>query len=407
MAGMVIIGGGECGVAAALTLREKGYTGPVTLIGDETHLPYERPPLSKAVMCSDDEPLPKTIASSDRLSSDSIGLLTSNPVHSIDRLNKTVLLADDSKITYDQLLLATGATSRRLPKALSGVIYLRTHEDALLIRSRLKAGSRAVIIGAGFIGLELAASARRRGVKVSVIEAQPRILMRGVPREIATVVAARHAVEGVKIWCDRGIAAIEETSSCVRVLTTDRSQFEADICIVGIGSVPTTDLAYAAGLKIDNGVAVDECLRTSDPDILAAGDCCSFPLAIYDGLRVRLESWRNAREQGMLAAGNMLGANLRHQAIPWFWSDQYDMTLYVAGLPTERCTTIRRDLPDGTFLLFHLADDGRLLAASGLGAGSAAAKDIRWAEMLIAKRAKPPPDQLAAPDVKLKTLLAA
>ena len=407
MAGMVIIGAGECGVAAALTLREAGYAGPVTLIGDEPHLPYERPPLSKAAIAAEDEPSPKTIAAGDRLAAASIDLKPSNPALRIKRREKTVLLADGNAVAYEKLLLATGAIPRRLPKAPPGVVYLRTFDDALHIRSRLRPNCRTAIIGAGFIGLELAASARRRGAAVQVIEAQPRILKRGVPEEIATAVAARHSAEGVEIACGRSITAIEESNSCIRVLTADGGRFEADICIVGIGAAPATALAQTAALDIDNGVAVDECLRTSDPDIFAAGDCCSFPLTIYDGRRARLESWRNAQEQGALAARNMLGANLRHEAVPWFWSDQYDLTLYVAGLPPEQCTTIRRDLPEGAFLLFHLAADGRLVAASGLGAGYALAKEIRLAEMLIAQRAKPQPGELASPGVRLKTLLAA
>jgi 3-phenylpropionate/trans-cinnamate dioxygenase ferredoxin reductase component len=405
--GMVIIGAGECGAAAALALRAAGYAGPVTVIGAERHSPYERPPLSKAAITAEDEPSPKTIADSDRLAAASITLTTSNRAVNISRLEKTISLADGGSVRYDKLLLATGAIPRRLPKTPPNAVYLRTYDDALRIRSRLKPDCRVAIIGAGFIGLELAASARKRGAKVRVIEAQPRILMRGVPEEIATAVAQRHAAEGVEISCGCGVAAFEESDAGGRLLMMDGGQLEADICIVGIGVAPATDLAEAAGLEIDNGVAVDECLRTSDPHIFAAGDCCSFPLAIMEGVRTRLESWRNAQEQGALAARNMLGANLRHEAVPWFWSDQYDLTLYVAGLANERCKTIRRDLADGAFLLFHLAGDGRLVAASGIGPGHAAAKDIRLAELMIAKRARPAPGELAAPDVKLKALLAA
>lgn len=407
MAGMVIIGAGECGVAAALALREVGFAGPVTLIGDERHLPYERPPLSKAAMTGEEEPSPKTIASHERLAAAAIALTTSNPAMSIDRQSKRVLLSDGNSLAYERLLLATGASPRRLPNAPPGVAYLRTHDDALHIRSRLAPGRRALIIGAGFIGLELAASARRRGAIVSVIEAQPRILMRGVPEQIASVVAARHAAEGVGISCGSRITSLEEDNSRIRIRTADGQLFEADLCIIGVGSAPSIALAQAAGLEIDNGIAVDGSLRSSDPEIFAAGDCCSFPLAIYDGVRTRLESWRNAQEQGALAARNMLGAGLQHLAVPWFWSDQYDMTLFVAGLPDERNAIVRRDLPGGAFLLFHLAGDGRLHAASGIGPNNAVAKDIRLAEMLIARRAKPRPDQLAAPEVKLKTLLAA
>ncbi len=168
-----------------------------------------------------------------------------------------------------------------------------------------------------------------------------------------------------------------------------------------------TQLAEAAGLGVENGIAVDGNLRTSDPSIFAAGDCCSFPLAVYGGRRVRLEAWRNAQEQGALAARNMLGAEEAHAAVPWFWSDQYDLSLHIAGLADGATTHVRRDLGDGAFILFHLADDGRLLAASGIGPGNAVARDIRLAEMLIAKGARPAPGDLADNEVKLKKLLAA
>jgi 3-phenylpropionate/trans-cinnamate dioxygenase ferredoxin reductase subunit len=404
--GMVIVGAGECGARAAFTLREAGYAGPVALIGEEPHLPYERPPLSKEAITAEEAPTPSTIATRERLAAASIEIIA-QPAIGIDRRNTTVSLADGAAIPYEKLLLATGATPRRLSQAPIGVGYLRTFEDALWIRSRLRAGCRVVIIGGGFIGLELAASAVRRGAAVTIIEAQSRIMMRGVPQEIAASVEARHRSEGGDIRCGHGIVGMEAENSTIRVRTADGRVLTVDLCVIAIGAVPVTGLADAAGLDICNGIAVDEYLRTSDPDIFAAGDCCSAPLAIYNRRRVRLEAWRNAQEQGALAALNMLGGNQRHQAIPWFWSDQYEMTLYVAGLPDEGCTTVRRDLAHGAFLLFHLASDGRLVAASGIGRGNAVAKDIRLAEMLIARRAKPVPDQLTAPGLKLKTLLPA
>jgi 3-phenylpropionate/trans-cinnamate dioxygenase ferredoxin reductase subunit len=263
------------------------------------------------------------------------------------------------------------------------------------------------IIGGGFIGLELAAAARLQGSPVTVIEAQQRILMRGVPAEIAEVIGAAHEDHGVRILCGQGIAAIEDFDGGIRIRLADGETVEADLCIVGIGATPNVELAKGAGLGIENGIAVDENLRSSDPDILAAGDCCSFPLSIYGGRRVRLEAWRNAQEQGELAAKNMIGASEAHIAVPWFWSDQYHLGLQIAGLPDEGSATIRRDLGEEAFILFHLAGDGRLVAASGIGPGNAVAKDIRLAEMLIARRACPPRDKLAAPDAKLKALLAA
>lgn len=406
--GMVVIGAGECGGRAALALRELGYDGPVTLVGDEPHLPYERPPLSKDAMVAD-APLIKAIASDAILAERSIRHIHSVLAVAIDRTAHVVRLSDGSALAYDKLLLATGSVPRKLPMpGLGGrCVYLRTFNDALAIRAHLNAGNRIAIVGGGFIGLELAAAARRLGAAVTVIEAQPRILMRGVPAEIAQVIHQAHEAEGVKILCGEGIAAIAEDGAEVRIALAGGHDIVADLAVIGIGAVPVTGLAAEAGLTIDNGVAVDAELRTSDRDIFAAGDCCSFPLAIYGGRRVRLEAWRNAQEQGALAARNMLGAGEAHSAVPWFWSDQYGLTLQIAGLSDEGRSIVRRDVGDGAFILFHLAEDGRLVAASGIGPGNAVARDIRLAEMLIAKQAKPAPEALGSHTVKLKSLLAA
>jgi 3-phenylpropionate/trans-cinnamate dioxygenase ferredoxin reductase subunit len=408
-ADMLIIGAGECGARAALSLRERGYDGPVTLIGDEAHLPYERPPLSKDAMVSETEPLPKLVGDREHFAGRRIECVTGTCAVSIDRAARRVALADGRTQSYDKLLLATGATPRRLPLpgADSGrCAYLRTHDDALRIRDALKAGSHVAILGGGFIGLEIAASARKRGASVTVIEALPRILTRGVTEAIAHIVDARHRREGVTLACGKAVLALRETASSIEIALADGSTVAADLLVIGIGAVPVTDLAQKAGLAIDNGIAVDAQLRTSDPDIYAAGDCCSFPLAIYGGRRVRLECWRNARDQGGLAARNMLGAGESASAVPWFWSDQYDLTLQIAGLPDEGTQSVRRDLSEDAFILFHLAGDGRLVAASGIARGNAVAKDIRLAEMLIAKGAKPDPAALAQPGIKLKSLLA-
>ncbi|SDO79562.1 3-phenylpropionate/trans-cinnamate dioxygenase ferredoxin reductase subunit [Phyllobacterium sp. YR620] len=406
---MVIIGAGECGVRAAFALRENGYGGTIALIGTEPHLPYERPPLSKEAMVSDDHPLPRTIASIEQFAEQRIDFIGNSTAASIDRPAKSVVLHDGRKIPYQRLLIATGALPRALPLAAGSkhCVTLRSYDDALRIRARFGPAARIAIIGGGFIGLELAASARKRGAAVTVIEAQPRILMRGVPQEIAEVIAARHRHEGVSLRCGTGIASITDTDDSVDITLADGTEIAADLAVIGIGAVPVTDLAEAAGLETANGILVNDWLQTSDPDIFAAGDCCAFPLAIYGGRRVRLEAWRNAQEQGSLAARNMLGGKEPHESVPWFWSDQYELGLQVAGLADEATQTIRRDLGDDAFILFHLAADGRLVAASGIGPGNAVAKDIRLAEMLIQRGARPVPAQLQSSHVKLKSLLAA
>ncbi|TPI66156.1 ferredoxin reductase [Mesorhizobium sp. B3-1-3] len=407
-AGMVIIGAGECGGRAALALRDLGFEGPVALVGDEPHLPYERPPLSKEAMTGE-APAIKAIASDALFAERSIRHIHSVRAVAIDRGAHVVRLSDGSSLPYEKLLLATGSVPRKLPMpGLGGrCVYLRTFNDALAIRAHLSAGNRVAIIGGGFIGLELAASARKLGATVTVIEAQPRILMRGVPAEIAEIIHKAHEAEGVAIRTGQGIAAIDDDGAEVGITLADGRKVIADLTVIGIGAVPVTGLAAEAGLTIDNGIAVDEHLRTADPDIFAAGDCCSFPLAVYGGRRVRLEAWRNAQEQGALAAKNMLGADAAHAAVPWFWSDQYGLTLQIAGLSDEGKSIVRRDLDDGAFILFHLAQDGRLVAASGIGPGNSVARDIRLAEMLIAKRASPAPEALGSQAVKLKSLLAA
>lgn len=409
-AGLVIVGGGECGARTALALREAAYDGPVTLIGAEPHLPYERPPLSKEALSGDAAVAPKTIATAERFAQARVRCLAGNAATAIDRRAKAVVLADGATVPYARLLIATGAMPRRLPLLAADherVAYLRTVDDAARIAGHLEPGARIVVIGGGFIGLELAASAVGRGAAVTLLETLPRILSRGVTGEIAQVVAERHRAAGVRILCGIGIAGLAPRDDAVDVVLGDGERLAADLVVVGIGAVPVTGLAEAAGLALDNGIAVDACLRTSDPDVFAAGDCCSFPLALYGGRRVRLESWRNAVDQAGLAARNLLGAEDPIASVPWFWSDQYELTLQIAGLPDEGTGTVRRDIGDGAFILFHRAADGRLAAASGIGPGNAVAKDIRLAEMLIARSARPDPALLASPATRLKSLLAA
>jgi 3-phenylpropionate/trans-cinnamate dioxygenase ferredoxin reductase subunit len=405
---IVIIGAGECGGRAALSMRERGFKGSVTLIGSETLAPYERPPLSKDGILLGAEP--RFVAKAEHFASLAIDLTLGVSATAVDRVSKSVSISDGTSVTYDKLLFATGARPRELP-ALSfqseRVRTLRSHADAMAIRSFLGQGRKLAIIGGGFIGLELAASARRLGTSVTVIEGLPRILSRGVPIEIAQAVASRHQAEGVDIRCHARITKIEEIEGVVRVFLENGSVIEADLLVVGIGSSPNTEIAADAGLAINNGIAVDTQLQTSDPHIYAAGDCCSFPSDHYGGRRIRLESWRSAQEQALVAAANLTGARQAFAAIPWFWSDQYDLTLQIAGLAEGSVAHVRRNVGDGAFILFHLDTDGRLIAASGIGIGNAVARDIRLAEMLIAARADPDPAELASPDTKLRKLLAA
>jgi 3-phenylpropionate/trans-cinnamate dioxygenase ferredoxin reductase component len=398
MAGMLIVGAGECGTRAALALRESGYGGQVTLLGSEPHAPYERPPLSKDALLAE-SPDPKPIGGSERLADAGIDFRPGLTATEIDRSARMVRCDGEAVLAYDKLLIATGARPR-LPAA-QGAITLRTLDDAAAIRTALGPGRRLAVVGGGFIGLELAASARRLGTAVTVIEAMPRLLTRGVPAEVAEVLEVRHRAEGVRFVLEARIAAIAAEG----VVLAGGGTVPADLVVVGVGVGPDTALAGAAGLALENGIAVDARLVTSDPAILAAGDCCSFPHPHYGQRRVRLESWRSAQEHGALAARNMLGHNEALATVPWFWSDQYDLTLQIAGLAADAVVQVRRELTDGAFVIFHVGPDGRLLAASGVGRGNSVARDIRLAERLIAKGTHPDPATLADPSTSLKKLL--
>ncbi|OHV24171.1 ferredoxin reductase [Rhizobium sp. RMa-01] len=407
MAHFVILGAGECGARAAFALRERGFDGEITLVGAEPLHPYERPPLSKAGSDASD---PKFIAAAEKYAESRIRLLTGLEAKEFDAASRTVTLSDGTTLSYDRLLLATGAAARSFPGVPDGTTFirsLRTHHDATALRKTMRPGKHIAIIGGGFIGLELAATARLLGAEVTVIEGLERVLKRGVPEEIAHLLTERHRAEGVDIRCGISIERLSEEGGKAVIRLSAGEAIEADLALVGIGARPNVEIAEKAGLALENGIAVDSYLRTSAPDVFAAGDCCSFPLPVYGGRRVRLESWRNAQEQGTLAAANLLGRDEAVSSVPWFWSDQYDLTLQIAGLAEGAVTHRRRDLGPGAFILFHLDADGRLIAASGIGPGNAVARDIRLAEMLIAARAHPDPAALAASDIKLKSLLAA
>jgi 3-phenylpropionate/trans-cinnamate dioxygenase ferredoxin reductase subunit len=401
---MVIVGAGEAGVRAAFALRERGYRGTVTLIGDEPHLPYERPPLSKA---GEEAETVRPIVANERFTEAGIAFLRGQRAILVEPACHALLLETGEMLSYERLLLATGAAPRQFPGLATSdrVHVLRTLEDASAIRRHMREDGRLAILGGGFIGLELAAMGRKLGTAVTLIEAQPRVLMRGVPEKLALALQARHAAEGVELLCGVGIGTIADGESGVAIGLADGRQIKVDALVVGIGAQPNTRLAAEAGLAIDNGIAVDRYLATSDPHVFAAGDCCSFPVAAYGGRRVRLESWRNAQEQGSVAAANMLGEVAPFDAVPWFWSDQCDLTLQVAGLSDGATSTVGRTLSPEAEILFHLDADGRLLAASGLGPGGAVARDIRLAEMLIARGTRPDRAALADPSVKLKSLL--
>lgn len=397
MADFVIVGAGECGTRAAFALREAGFDGGIILVGAELHLPYERPPLSKP---GPNGTTVREIAPRERFAEAGITLLTGVEATALERRGRKVRLSDGRALPYDKLLLATGARPRTLPGDPQGyALTFRTRDDAARIYDQARPGMQAVLIGAGLIGLELAAELRRRGVAVSVVEMADRALGRCVPASLARALTERHRREGIDFHFG---AAVTGFAAGAATLATGEV-LPADLIVASVGVVPNTELAQAAGLAVDNGICTDARLHTDDPDVLAAGDCAACDHPRYG--RIRFESWRNAQDQGGAAARAMLGDRTPFAQIPWFWSDQYDLGLQVAGLPLPDHTTVTRALHGEARIEFHLSPDGRLAAASGLGPGTAVAKDIRLAEMLIAKEARPAPEALADPAVNLKQLL--
>lgn len=401
-AGMVIVGGGMAGARAIVSLRANGFQGPITLIGEETLLPYDRPPLSKAMLLEEQEPQPVSLLDEGMIASLGAIFVRGARAIGIDRKLKAVVLEDGRAIAYDKLLIATGAKPRRLTIEGGELAYtLRDFADGDHLRNRLRQSGSAAIIGGGFIGLEVASSARKLGLDVTLVEAQPRILMRGVPEEIARVVHARHIEAGVTMQVGTALKAVETDG----VRLADDRKVKAEIVVAGIGAAPEVALAQAAGLALDNGIACDATLKTSDPDIYAAGDCCSFPHGLFGDKRMRLEAWRNATDQANVATENMLGGSKPYMAVPWFWSDQYDLSLQIAGNPADGPEIVKRQTGEQSFVMFHRDHEGRLVGASGIGPGNSIARDVKLAEMLIGKRASPSAEQLADPSVQLKVLL--
>jgi 3-phenylpropionate/trans-cinnamate dioxygenase ferredoxin reductase subunit len=389
----VVIGAGECGVRAAFALRETGFDGGITILGSEHQLTYERPPLSKSGVSE-----PKAIRARADYDAARIDLRLGVGVDEVHPASKQVL-AGAHVLPYDKLLIATGARARVEP-AFAGCHTLRTSEDAAELIPRLAHGQRVGIIGAGFIGLELAATARNAGADVSVFQVGPQVLARAVPHHVADLVADRHRAEGVRLHLDASVIAADATS--ITLANGERRTF--DTVIAGIGSVPNVEMAQRAGLRVENGITVDHCLRTSDPHVFAAGDCCNFP---WRGKRLRLESWRAAQDQGAHAAASMLGADTAYDALPWFWSDQYDLTLQVAGLFYPDLPIHERMTSPNGRLVFQCGADGGLAAVAGLGIGTELAKDLRILEKLIQRSIKVLPSAISDPTVALKSLLRA
>jgi len=369
---ILIVGAGHAGGAVAANLRQLGSDTPIVIIGDEPHLPYQRPPLSKAWLKGDVAFSAVGLRPQGYYDQRNVSLRLGTRVTAIDRASRTISLASGESLSYEKLILATGAAARRLGIAgedLPGVHVLRTIADADQLKAGLIAGQRLVVIGGGYIGLEAAASARLKGMEVVVIERESRLLARVASPPISAFMQSFHERQGVKFKLETGVTGFEMRNGRVAgVVLSDGHTAPADMVLVGVGAVPDIALAEAAGLACRNGICVDLEARTSDADIFAIGDCTERPLPHY-GCRARLESVASALEQARQAAAAICGAKAPAPEVPWFWSDQYDVKLQFAGLPIGATRfEVRGDVEQGKFAVAHLDNGGRLCAVEAVNA---------------------------------------
>ncbi|MCV9993345.1 FAD-dependent oxidoreductase [Paeniglutamicibacter sp. ZC-3] len=404
----VIIGAGHAGVQAAESLRESGWAGRIVLIGEERHAPYQRPPLSKDYLAPGQaaEPLPLRAASF--FEQHRIELRVDAEVASIDRRSRSVQLSDGEQVPFSKLVIATGASNRMLDvpgSTLSGIVGLKTLDDAVHLRGILEPSRNIVVVGAGFIGLEFASAARAMGKNVTVLEFSARPMSRALSPAMGDFFARQHLDNGVGLRLGEGIASFsgDEDGNVVTAVSTSGARYPADLVVVGVGVAPNISLAQAAGLEVENGIVVDHALRTLDPDIYAVGDCASFPNPSGAG-RIRLESVQNATDQAKHAAHQIVGATeARYEPVPWFWSIQGGLRLQIAGLsaPGNNCV-LRGEPGSGRFSVFCF-DGETLVAVESVNKPA----DHVAARKILDQGTNPTPEQCGDTGYDLKSLAKA
>ena len=406
----VVVGGGHAGGELCFALREQGWPGPIVLVGDEPRLPYHRPPLSKTFLVGDADPDTLLLRPPSAYEKARVEWISGVRVEEIRRSSKVVMLSGGRELPYAKLALATGGSPRHLPQGKTptgrepaNLHYLRTAEDGLRLRSQFRAGARLVVIGGGYIGLEVAAAAVAHGLKVVVLEAATRLLARVTSPEMSGFYDRAHQQAGVEVRVAAQVSGFEfdaDHTHVTAVRCSDGSRRDADLVVAGIGLHPNTELAKAAGLAVDDGIIVDELARTSDPDIVAAGDCTRHPCEIAQRM-VRLESVPNAVEQARTAAATLCGRERPHRALPWFWSDQYDLKLRSAGLMHGHDTVVvRGSMEARSFSVFYLQGH-RVLAADTVNR----MQDFMLVKRLVGERIEVNPADLADDTKSLKDLV--
>jgi 3-phenylpropionate/trans-cinnamate dioxygenase ferredoxin reductase subunit len=401
---IVVVGGGPAGVAAALAARQQDAAAEVVLLNDEHHEPYEKPPLSKAVLVGKLMPHDSPIAGPKGVAASGVLYRGGTVVTAIDREARAVATVAGERVAYDVLVLATGSINRALPMfppGRKGIYYLRTEAEARALKAHLHQSDSLLVIGGGLIGLEVAASAAEVGVRTTVLEIAPRILARVLDEETSAFIAERHRARGVDIRVGAAAAALRDLpDGRLSLETTAGEEITADLIVVGIGAAPDARLAQAAGLAVEDGIIVDDRGRTSDPAIFAAGDCTRFP---GPHGAVRLENWRHAQEHGAIAGRNAAGGDVAYNVAPSFWSEQYDLYIQGVGWPVAQPSArVRRPLAAGASLMFEL-DGSHLVYAAGINAQ----RDLAAARRLIERRVPVPAADLADAGKPLAQLLKA
>ncbi|MGE8471479.1 MAG: NAD(P)/FAD-dependent oxidoreductase [Paraburkholderia hospita] len=361
---IVVIGGGQAAGWVVKTLRKTGFEGRLVMIADEIHLPYERPPLSKAVLSGDANIDTVRLFATDDFASLNVEAWQPDVATQIDRAQRIVRTQSGREVQYDRLVIATGGAARKLPASLvktDHIAYLRTLNEASALGERLRASKHVLVIGGGWIGLEVAATARKLGVGATVVEGAPRLCARSVPPVVSEFLLDLHRSNGVDVRLSAALTSLDthpEDASKVRATLADGSTIDADFAVAGIGLTPHTSIAEAAGLPVNDGIVVDEHGMTNDPRIFACGDVANHPSA-WLKRRVRLESWANAQNQAIVVAKAALGQFEPYAEIPWFWSDQYDVNLQILGdIPADAELVVRGDVSARRATLFHVADGG-------------------------------------------------
>ena len=399
---VVIIGAGHAGGMTAISLRQQKYQGSITVIGEEDFLPYQRPALSKGFLAGEIEEKRLYLKSQDYFDKNNINIIRNHKIVDIDRNNKTILLDNREQIEYEKLIIATGSVVNKLNTSSrgTGLYYLRTIGDSLKIREKLRNKNKITIIGAGYIGLEIASIAIKKNLKVTILELENRVMSRVVSSEVSDFFQNKHQSEGVKFKFNTSVTDIENQGKQKRIICSDGSVLSTDLAIIGVGIKPNVELAQSSGLECDNGIIVDDNGQTSDHHIYAVGDCSNHPNNIFKR-RLRLESVQNAVEQAKSIASNIAGNHKPYQKIPWFWSDQYNIKLQIAGISQHHDRRVIRGSPEEEKFAVFYQKDKRLIAVDAINSP----KEFVTGKKLIQMQAEIPPELIRNVDVDLKEIV--